>query len=61
MKVGDLVKYVGGSINHWDVVGVIIREIPGHAQVKVVRWAHPSFGMSSHAAADLGLVNSCRE
>jgi len=40
MKVGDLVKYV--SLSHgdreWKDIGIILREIPGTDQYKVVQW-----------------------
>lgn len=53
MTVGDLVVYPG-----WNEVGVIVREIPGWANVKVVHWSVS--GMSSHAAKDLKVVNRGR-
>ena len=53
MTVGDLVRYPG-----WNEVGVIVREIPGTANRKVVYWSVS--GMASHAAKDLKVL-SCRE
>ena len=55
MKVGDLVRYVCSHRGiEWKEVGVIVREIPGWADVKVVMWA--ASGMSSHPAKDLEVV-----
>ena len=50
MRVGDLVKFPG-----WKEVGIIVREVPGWANVKVVHWSVS--GMSSHTAKDLKVVN----
>jgi hypothetical protein len=39
MKVGDLVRYVDASgRNEWHNIGIVLREIPGTDQYKVVRW-----------------------
>jgi|2_EtaG_2_1085320.scaffolds.fasta_scaffold366865_2 hypothetical protein len=40
MKVGDLVKYVSLSSGYqeWKEIGIILREIPGTDQNKVVQW-----------------------
>ncbi len=58
MKVGDLVRYRSGNGLHNGWLGLILREIPGHAQVKVVDWTHKNMGKShgSHSAQDLVLV-----
>ena len=53
MTVGDLVEYPGSK-----EIGVIVREIPGTEQRKVVLWS--SSGMLSHPAAHLKVL-SCRE
>ena len=53
MKVGDLVRFPG-----WKDVGVIVREIPGWGEVKVVMWS--TSGLSSHAAKDLEVINESR-
>ena len=50
MKAGDLVTFPG-----WKEVGIIVREVPGWANVKVVRWSVS--GMSSHAAKDLKVIS----
>jgi hypothetical protein len=58
VKVGDLVRYRSGNGSHNGWLGLIVREIPGHAQVKVVDWTHKNMGKShgSHPAQDLVLV-----
>lgn len=39
MKVGDLVKYVDSSgRNEWRNIGIVLCEIPGTDECKVVRW-----------------------
>ena len=51
MQVGDLVKFPG-----WKEVGIIVREVPGWANVMVVHWSVS--GMSSHTAKDLKVINA---
>ena len=58
MKVGDLVRYVDLSGKPWKETGVIIKEIPGWAKVKVVMWSKS--GMSSHEAKDLVVISESR-
>jgi hypothetical protein len=50
MKVGSLVMFPG-----WKEVGIIVREIPGTENRKVVHWSVS--GMSSHAAKDLKVIS----
>jgi hypothetical protein len=50
MQVGDLVRFPG-----WKEVGIIVREVPGWGNVKVVHWSVS--GMSSHTAKDLEVIN----
>ena len=58
MKIGDLVRYRSGNGSHNGWLGLIVREIPGHAEVKVIEWTHENMGKShgSHSAQDLVLV-----
>ena len=58
MKLGDLVRYRSGNHFHNGWLGLIVREIPGHAQVKAVEWTHKNMGKrhGSHSAQDLVLV-----
>ena len=53
MQVGDLVRFPG-----WKEVGIIVREVPGWANVKVVHWSVS--GMSSHTAKDLKVISESR-
>ena len=53
VQVGDLVRFPG-----WKEVGIIVREVPGWANVKVVHWSVS--GMSSHTAKDLEVLNAGR-
>ena len=58
MKIGDLVRYVDLSGHSWKETGIIVKEIPGWGQVKVVMWSKS--GLSSHSAKDLEVVNERR-
>ena len=55
MKVGDLVRYRTTS----DWLGLIVREIPGTDEIKVIEWWHRDGGTDrgSYRARDLELVN----
>ena len=44
MKVGDLVRYRSGNHYHNGWLGLIVREIPGTDEVKVVEWTHKNMG-----------------
>ena len=58
MKIGDLVRYrQTGDYNAW--LGLIVREIPGTAERKVIEWTHRDGGTDrgSYRARDLELVN----
>ena len=50
MKVGDLVRYRSGNGSHNGWLGLIVREIPGHAEVKVIEWTHKNMGAEPNAA-----------
>ena len=61
MKIGDLVRYrQTGDHNAW--LGLIVREIPGTAERKVIEWMHRDGGTDrgSYRARDLVLVNENR-
>ena len=61
MKVGDLVRYrQTGDHNAW--LGLIVREIPGTDEIKVIEWTHRNGGTDhgSYRARDLELVNENR-
>ena len=61
MKIGDLVKYrQTGDHNAW--LGLIVREIPGTDEIKVIEWTHRNMGRDrgSYRARDLVLVNENR-
>ena len=64
MKIGDLVKYRAKTHHtyHDDWLGIIVREIPGNNEVKVIEWVHVSKGTDrgSHRARDLELVSANR-
>ena len=46
MKIGDLVRYRTATHhdNHSDWLGIIVREIPGTAERKVIEWMHRDGG-----------------
>ena len=64
MKIGDLVRFRsrGWHKAHGEWLGLIVREIPGSHQVKVVQWVHRNKGTDcgSYRARDLVLVNEDR-
>jgi len=60
MKIGDLVRYRsrdGCHASEW--LGLIVREIPGTDEIKVIEWMHRNTGRDrgSYRARDLVLVN----
>ena len=64
MQVGDLVRYRTGTHhdNHSDWLGLIVREIPGTDEIKVIEWTHRDKGTDcgSYRARDLELVSESR-
>ncbi len=62
MKVGDLVRYRSGNGHHNGWLGLIVREIPGTDEIKVVEWTHRNKGRDrgGYKARDLELVNEDR-
>ncbi len=64
MKVGDLVRFRSGGWNntHREWLGLIVREIPGTDEVKIIEWSHPTKGRDhgGYKAGDLELVNENR-
>jgi len=64
MKVGDLVKYRTSThhVYHDDWLGLIVREIPGTDEIKVIEWTHRNMGRDrgSYRARDLVLANEDR-
>ena len=62
MKVGDLVRY-RTSTHHDDWggwLGIIVREIPGTDEIKVIEWVHQNKGRDrgGYKARDLELVKN---
>ena len=55
MRVGDLVRYDHPNWPGW--YGVIVREIPGTEERKMVRWARHPFTVTSNPKRDLELIN----
>jgi len=64
MKIGDLVRYrsASGVTYHDDWLGLIVREIPGTDEIKVIEWTHRNTGRDrgSYRARDLVLANENR-
>mgnify|MGYP003651647503 CR=1 FL=1 len=61
MKIGDLVRYrQTGDHNAW--LGLIVGEIPGTDEIKVIEWTHRNMGRDrgSYRARDLVLANEDR-
>jgi hypothetical protein len=64
MKIGDLVRFRSGYYNkvHREWLGLIVREIPGTDEIKVIEWWHREGGTDrgSYRARDLELVSAGR-
>ena len=64
MKVGDLVRFRSGNYNkvHREWLGIIVREIAGTDEIKIVEWTHQNKGRDrgGYKAADLELANEGR-
>ena len=61
MRIGDLVRYRWhNQRREW--LGIIVREIPGNNEVKVIEWVHVSKGTDrgSYKARDLVVVSESR-
>ena len=65
MKIGDLVRFrrvVDDDFQHIEWLGLIVREIPGTDEIKVIEWTHREGGTDcgSYRARDLVLANEDR-
>ena len=65
MRVGDLVRYRSANSHchdHSEWLGLIVREIPGTDEIKVIEWMHRNTGRDrgSDRARDLVLVSEYR-
>jgi len=64
MKIGDLVKYRTGTHHdhHSEWLGLIVREIPGTDEIKIIEWIHRNGGTDhgGYRARDLVLVSETR-
>ena len=64
MKIGDLVRCRsrGWHKAPGEWLGLIVREIPGTDEVKIIEWTHSSKGTDrgGYKARDLELVNEDR-
>jgi hypothetical protein len=64
MRVGDLVRYRSATHtpSHGDWLGIIVREIPGTDEIKVIEWTHRDRGSDRgpYRARDLVLVSASR-
>ena len=58
MKVGDLVKYNHPNWPGW--YGIVIREIPGTVERKVVMWNRDNNVVTSNPKRDLELISESR-
>ena len=62
MKVGDLVKYRARNTFLVGWIGIIVREVPGTDEIKVVEWTHRNQGRDrgGYKARDLELISENR-
>jgi len=58
MKVGDLVRYNHSDWRHW--WGLVLKEIPGHAEVKVIMWNRDNNVITSNPKRDLEVISENR-
>ena len=58
MKVGDLVRYKDEKWHHW--VGIVLREIPGWGEIRVVRWLGPEEMTSSNPKNEMEVISESR-
>ena len=58
MKVGDLVKYDHHNWSDW--YGIILREIPGTDERRMVMWNRDNSVVTSTPKRDLELINESR-
>ena len=61
MRVGDLIRWADRTYGEW--LGIIIRELPGPAEFKMVYWTDTGTGHTTtdtHAAKNLELINASR-
>ena len=55
MKVGDLVRYKNEKWQHW--AGIVIRDIPGTLEVKVVKWFRPKEMITSNPKNQMEVIS----
>ena len=55
MKVGDLVRYKNEKWQHW--AGIVIRDIPGTLEVKVVKWFRPKEMINSNPKNQMEVIS----
>jgi hypothetical protein len=64
VKIGDLVRYRASTwdVHHGGWLGLIVREIPGTDEIKVIEWTHRNKGRDrgGYKARDLELVSENR-
>lgn len=61
MKVGDLVRYTIPGWSDW--CGIVVKEIPGTDEIKVVTWTRRANGrhvMTANPRRDLEVISGSR-
>ena len=58
VKVGDLVRPIAPDWQHW--WGLVLKEIPGHAEVKVIMWNRDNNVVTSNPKRDLEILSESR-
>lgn len=58
MKVGDLVRYNHPKWHHW--LGLILKEISGTEEIKVVMWNRDNNVVTSNPKRDLEVISESR-
>ena len=58
MKVGDLVRYKHERWHHW--IGIVLREIPGTLEVRVIKWIAPKEMINSGPKNEMEVISESR-
>jgi hypothetical protein len=58
VKVGDLVRYKHEPWHHW--IGIVLREIPGTLEVRVIKWIAPKEMINSGPKNEMEVISESR-
>ncbi len=58
MKVGDIVRYKNDRSVTW--IGVVVREIPGWGEKKLIKWVTPKEMITSNPRSEMEVISESR-